>query len=57
MKKIIGYIGSYGLFWMGQIVSIVMLQTGLFYTQYNWLMSKSSDIQDWAGLDRPWKKC
>ena len=57
MKKIIGYIGSYILFWIGHAVSIVMNWTdGRFYGTYNYLMGASIKVQDWAGLDEPWKK-
>lgn len=54
MKKIIVLI----IFWTGDLVSKLMYIPGFhgMYGTYNYLMSKSSDLQDKWGLDGPWKK-
>jgi hypothetical protein len=43
---------------MGDLLSIIMVRYNLYflYKSYNWCMISSTDIQDWAGLKRPWLK-
>jgi hypothetical protein len=56
MKKVIAYPVAWGLFWTGHVVSYTLRVGALafFYPLYNWLMCRSSDVQDWAGLKGPW---
>jgi hypothetical protein len=57
MKKFIGYIGAYSFYYLGHWTSIIMGKSRFvfLYTAYSWLMNTSVNIQDWAGLDKPWK--
>ena len=56
MKKMIGYIGAYLLFYVGDLVSKLMFATHAWflYSAYNHLMGWSADVQDWADIDGPW---
>ena len=59
MKKIISYIGAYTTFYLGDLTRYIMIKldpifSTVLYNIYNKLMSWSSDIQDWGGLDKPW---
>lgn len=59
VKKIIGYIISYTLFWLGHLISQPMYRFDCFawlYPAYNTLMGWSIVVQDWAGLEEPWEK-
>ena len=59
VKKTIGYIVSWTLFWLGDLISRPMNRFDCFawlYPAYNKLMSCSIRVQDWAGLDEPWEK-
>ena len=55
MKKIISYILSWSLFWLGHLTSLIMGTIPALYTTYRWLMHKSMYMQDWAGNQTPWK--
>lgn len=54
MRRII----VWGLFYIGDLVSKVCYIPVFhwLYSIYNYLMSKSSDLQDKWKLDGPWKK-
>ena len=56
MKKIIGYILSWTLYWLGDLASKPMhyFDWGWIYPVYNRLMIWSTDVQDWSGADGPW---
>jgi hypothetical protein len=57
MKTIIGFIVAWILYWIGDTLSRVMtLSDELFflYDSYNWCMTKSYNIQQWAGAKSPW---
>lgn len=56
MKKIIGKIGSWSTYYLGDFISKFMYKKWFtwVYIPYSFLMRKSSDIQDWANLDQPW---
>jgi len=56
VKKLIGYILSWTLYWLGDLVSKPMHWTYGYwlYPVYNRLMIWSTDVQDWSGADGPW---
>lgn len=55
MKKVIAWPLMWSLFWLGHGVSRIMVgRLGHLYPLYNWLMLKSSELQDWSGLKGPW---
>ena len=56
MRKLIGYILSWTLYWLGDFVSKPMHWTYGYwlYPVYNRLMIWSTDVQDWSGCDGPW---
>ena len=58
MKKLIGYFGSYLLFYLGEVSAFLMHIKYLhnFYSVYNFLMAYSYAMQEWAGNDKPWTK-
>ena len=58
MKKVIGLIGSYAFFYLGDWTSILMKKTGceFLYPIYKEFMNYSLNLQYWADLDRPWKE-
>ena len=57
MKKIVGYPGAYGTYFLGHIISVIMLRfdCGRLYTPYNKLMTASLKITDWATIKTLWK--
>lgn len=56
MRKPLGYILSWVLYGLGHIVSRPMLWWDWpVYPVFNWLMLRSSDVQDWAGAG-PWSE-
>ena len=57
IKKIIAYIISHLLFYMGDVISRPMLTKYGFWLNpvYSKLMTASAFIQDWAGNLTPWK--
>ena len=58
MKKFIGKYGTWTAYYIGVFFSKLMGYRFLnwLYTPYNYFMSKSVRIQDWANLDQPWEK-
>ena len=59
MRKILGYILSWILYGLGDLISKPMSRwdcMAWLYTPYNWLMLKSYAIQNWAGNSGPWKE-
>lgn len=58
MKRLAARILSETLYWMGDVVShpMIWFDSGWLYSVYNWLMLRSGDVQDWAGLDGPWRR-
>ena len=57
MRKFIGYIVSWILYWLGDLTSKPMhyLDWYWLYPLYNLLMCWSVDVQDWAKLiNGPW---
>jgi hypothetical protein len=63
MKRAIGWIVSWALFWLGHGVSrlfrlklVDRLDQLHPYPLYCWFMGTSLDVQDWAGNDGPWKR-
>jgi hypothetical protein len=54
MKKLIGYITAWSLFWIGHWTSLIMGVVPALYTTYRWLMYKSMSVQDWADNKTPW---
>ena len=51
MKKIMGYILSWTLYWLGDFISKPMhyFDWACLYPVYNRLMIWSADAQDWSG--------
>lgn len=60
MKTLIGYIGSYSLFYIGHWTALTwqtkINKQGYGFGLYNWCMLTSLKIQDWAGNKKPWTK-
>lgn len=58
MRKIVGLIGSYTFFYLGDWTSILMEKTDWdwLYPSYKQFMNWSLNLQYWADLDRPWKE-
>jgi hypothetical protein len=58
MKKIIARIFSEILYCMGHWISFPMcyFDWAWLYPIYHRLMIWSSDVQDWAGNNKPWKE-
>jgi hypothetical protein len=58
IKKVFARILSEVLYYLGHWISFPMhwFDLGFVYPIYNRLMCWSSDIQDWAGNDEPWRK-
>lgn len=58
MKKIIGYLVSWLLYWLGDLISYPMnyFDWSWLYPLYNRLMLSSCSIQRWAGNITPWGK-
>lgn len=70
MKKLMGYIGAYVCYWVGDLFCKIcnwkMMdeyfwdnyeKNGMWLAdQYNKFMNWSSQIQDWSGIDGPWKE-
>lgn len=59
MKKLVGYIISWALFYIGDVTSKVMELTEegwtwKLYPVYNKCMSWSLCVQQWAGTKTPW---
>lgn len=56
MRKNIGYVVSWSLYWAGDLVSRAMHFDFMWwlYPMYNRLMQWSSQVQDWADNDTPW---
>lgn len=57
MRKNIGFVGSWALYWLGHWISIVMHFEWFYwvYPAYNRLMCDSVRIQNWADIDNgPW---
>ena len=56
MKKTIGFIGSNFFFFLGNITSKLSNSIPFLWGTYQKLMVTSIRIQDWAKLDKPWKR-
>lgn len=57
--KVIAWLISWILYWIGHLVSIPMNKAEVFghlYPLYNRLMIWSFDVQRWAGNETPWKR-
>lgn len=57
MRKVIGFLGSYMFFYLGNWTSILMEKTDWesLYPLYKGFMNWSLNLQYWAELDRPWR--
>ena len=58
MKKLVGYILSWTLYWLGDLISYLMNYFDWFwlYSFYNNVMLASLDVQAWAGNKTPWRE-
>jgi hypothetical protein len=56
IKKLIAYLVSWTLFWMGDLVSRLIDNEDTFnlYSMSNKLMNASLSVQDWAENKTPW---
>jgi hypothetical protein len=57
MRKIIGYVVSWTLYWLGDLISKPMYYVNWWwlYPVYNRLMISSADVQDWSNANGPWE--
>lgn len=57
MKRAMGWLVSWALYWLGHAVSRVMnwADAGWPYPAYRWLMLASVDVRDWGGAG-PWER-
>jgi hypothetical protein len=57
MRKLVGYIVSWILFWIGDLLSKPMhyINWWWLYPVYNRLMIWSADVQDWSSANGPWE--
>lgn len=57
MKKLVGYILSWALYWLGDFISKPMysFDWAWLYPAYNHLMFWSYDVQEWGGNHGPWR--
>jgi len=57
MKKLIGFIGVWSLYFLGDLTSRLMYKKGLqwLYVPSCKLMIWSLNVQDWAKLAKPWE--
>jgi hypothetical protein len=57
MRKFIGYVVSWTLYWLGDFVSkpLHYFDWWWLYPVYNRLMICSVDVQDWSGAKGPWE--
>jgi hypothetical protein len=58
MKKLVAYIASWILFWIGDLISKPMnyFNWDWLYPIYNCLMLSSHLVQIWANNNKPWEK-
>ena len=58
IKKIIAYPIVWITYWLGDLSWKLCLkyESTMLYQIYSELMIISSNVQDWADLDSPWKK-
>jgi hypothetical protein len=59
MKQFIGYIISWGLYYIGDFISKIINLSNFFgglYPLYNKVMCMSFSVQDWSGNKTPWEK-
>ncbi|CAB4142247.1 hypothetical protein UFOVP449_4 [uncultured Caudovirales phage] len=54
MKKRIGYISAWALFWSGHLMYLLMHRIPKLYPIYRWSMLSSIKSQEWAGIETPW---
>jgi len=63
MKKVISYLASWSLYWLGDFTYEVLDSSELMnkltverlFPVYNWCMFKSLDVQTWGGISNgPW---
>jgi hypothetical protein len=58
MRKLVAYIVSWSLYWLGHLTSYLLNFDSMWwlYPVYNRLMIASVQVQDWAGNTTPWHK-
>ena len=56
MKKFIGYVVSWALYWLGDLISHPMnrFDWDWLYSTYNNVMLASLTVQEWGGNFGPW---
>jgi hypothetical protein len=55
MKKLIGYVTAWMLYYIGDLTYRLVEYIPNSYSAYHWLMYKSMNIQYWAGNETPWR--
>lgn len=59
-RTIVGWLAAWLLYWLGHALSFSFRvdwhHIKIVYPVYNWLMCKSSDVQDWGRAEGPWKE-
>lgn len=64
IRQAVAYVLSWSMFWTGYAIAEVAFHSdrtarylSWLYRPYNYLMSRSSIVQDWAGIENgPWKR-
>lgn len=58
MKKLIGFIGAYICYWIGDMFCKISYKFEYEFLAENYqrFMDWSEKIQNWAELERPWKE-
>lgn len=52
MKKVIGYLSSWSLFWIGHVISYLAV---FFINIEGFCMNRSFRIQGWSKCNGPWE--
>ena len=57
VKKFTGFLVAWILFWIGDLAGRISLRVHIaaIWQIYQVSMKWSSDVQDWAGNETPWK--
>lgn len=56
IKKFLAFLLSHFLYHIGDFISYFITTDNMTYDMYNWCMTTSADIQEWAGNNTPWGK-
>ncbi len=58
MRKIVGFIGAWGFYYMGHLAWLFMnkTKTSFLHNLYVSCMLRSYNIKNWAKLKSPWRE-